>query len=408
LIVCVKFAEELLCSVFKLDQDVILVRDNYDVAHELLPDDIQARLYEMYEVTSIDSIEELSAVWVDVQLKFPDQVRRVLSGAEYGMFAAGYLRVAFGLNPSEPELTIVGRDKRWMKQKFSDAGIPCARFVSNYQPGVPLEADFFPVVAKPVAGTGSFNTKVFHSKEELDAYVTSEQLHPALAARQWAVEEKIDGDEYHVDAVWVDGEIAFLSVGRYLVPRIEAMKQPARNGSVVLSPAEHRETYEMFKEHMRKFGNEVDFQAGITHAEFFWSGEEEDEAYLSEIATRFAGAVIPQVIEAAFGIDIIDAWLRAELNLEIVGIPGSDADFTCAGFLSITPDRSGVVSNVPSAEDYHAFDGVTYVRITTETGATYQHDSPSNWCVLLSMRARDEADFVTKCDELYKTLPVLL
>lgn len=301
LIVCVKFVEYLLRSVLKLEQDVILVRDNYDVAHEPLPDDIRARLREVYEITSIDSIEELSAVWVDVQLRFPDQVRRVLSGAEYGMFAAGYLRAAFGLDPSEPELTIVAHDKRWMKKKFADAGIPCARFISNYRTGVPLENDFFPVVAKPVAGTGSFNPKVLHSKEELDAYVMSEQLHPALVARQWAVEEKVDGDEYHVDA-----------------------------------------------------------------------------------------------------------WLRAELGLEIAGIPGPGAEFTCAGFLSITPDRSGVVSNVPTAEEYRAFEGVTYVRITTAVGATYRHDNPSNWCVLLSMQARDQADFVAKCDELYSALPVLL
>jgi biotin carboxylase len=164
----------------------------------------------------------------------------------------------------------------------------------------------------------------------------------------------------------------------------------------------------MFREYLRRFGKQVNFRTGITHAEFFWSGHRDDQAYLSEIATRFAGGTVPQAIEAAFGIDVVDAWLRAELGLDVDGIPEPDRTFTCAGFVAITPSQSGIVSSVPTEEEYRAFDGVTYVRILTAVGETYSHDNPSNWCVLLSMTARDEADFLEKCDELYRTLPVLV
>ena len=72
----------------------------------------------------------------------------------------------------------------------------------------------FPIVAKPAAGTGSFNTAILQTADDLDAFVSTEQLHPALASHQWAIEQKLEGDEYHVDMIWQGGEIVFTSVGR--------------------------------------------------------------------------------------------------------------------------------------------------------------------------------------------------
>lgn len=403
MIVCLKFPEKLLQRVLELESDVIIVRDAYDVANESIAEEMRARLCGVYEIGRLDSIEEMSAVFVDLQLRYPGRIRAVLSGAEYGMYGAAYLRTALGMDLREPDLTITARDKRWMKKAFADAGIPCARIISNYRPGDEVPADMFPVVAKPAAGTGSFNTAILDTPAELAAFVDAEQLHPALVSNQWAIEQKLEGDEYHVDMIWQDGEIVFTSVGRYLMPRLAALATPSRNASIILSPTADAALYATFHELMTTFGVAKRLTAGTTHAEFFVDAA--GQPYLSEVATRFAGAAIPQAIRAAFGVDIIDAWMRTELGLQ-PDLTGHPAGHRLAGWLNVSPAADGEVLSVPSAEEYLAADGVVEVAISVSPGRAYRHDNPSNWCVLVALTAVDEQEFADRCDYLYAKLPV--
>lgn len=403
MIVCLKFPEKLLSKVLELESEVILVRDAYDVANEPVSSEIRARLHAVYEVDRLDSIEEMSAVFVDLSLKYPGAIRAVLSGAEYGIFAAAYLRTALGIDPREPDLGITVRDKRWMKKSFVEAGIPCARIISNYQLGDTVPDDMFPVVVKPAAGTGSFNTAILDTPSELETFVAAEQLHPALAARQWAVEQKLDGEEYHVDMVWQDGDIVFSSVGRYLVPRLAALNIPSRNGSIILSPVEDADLYATFGELMKRFGKSKKLSSGVTHAEFFVDAD--GQPYISEVATRFAGGSIPGAIQAAFGVDIIEAWMRVELGLA-PNLNIHPAGYRLAGWLHVSPDEDGVICKVPTEEEYLTADGVVDVAIAATVGQPYRHDNPSNWCVLVTITAPNEQCFIDRCDDLYVTLPV--
>lgn len=403
MIVCLKFPEKLLTQVLELEPEVVLVRDAYDVANEPVSDEIRSRLHAIYEIGRLDSIEEMSAVFVDLSLKYPGAIRTVLAGAEYGIFGAAYLRTALGIDPREPDLGITVRDKRWMKKAFTDAGIPCARIISNYQPGDLIPASMFPVVAKPAAGTGSFNTAILDTPAELEAFVTAEQLHPALASHQWAIEEKIEGEEYHVDMVWQDGEIVFSSVGRYLVPRLAALDMPSRNGSIILSPVDDADLYATFGELMKRFGETKGLSAGVTHAEFFIDAA--GQPYISEVATRFAGGAIPGAIHAAFGVDIIEAWMRAELGMT-PNFNVQSAEHEVAGWLHVSPAEDGEIRTVPTETEYLAADGVIDVTIAATPGQIYRHDNPSNWCVMVTITAPDEQSFIGYCDELYTKLPV--
>ena len=403
MIVCLKFPEKLLRRVLEFEAEVILVRDAYDVANEPLSEEVRSKLHSMYEINRIDSIEEMSAVFVDLSLKYPGAIRTVLSGAEYSTFGAAYLRTALGIDPREPDLGITVRDKRWMKKAFVDAGIPCARIISNYQLGDSIPADMFPVVAKPAAGTGSFNTAILGSPSELEAFVATEQLHPALASAQWAIEQKLEGEEYHVDMIWQDGAIVFTSVGRYLVPRLAALKRPARNGSIILSPVEEADLYATFEELMRRFGKTKGLSSGVTHAEFFV--DIAGQAYISEVATRFAGGGTPGAIRAAFGVDIIEAWMRVELGLS-PNLNAPATGFQLAGWLHISPTTDGVINAVPKETEYLAADGVVDVTISAASGQEYRHDNPSNWCVLATITAPDEQSFIDRCDALYANFPV--
>ena len=403
MIVCLKFPEFLLSRVLKLGAEVILVRDAYDVLNEPLSDEVRTRLRAVYEVDRLDSIEEMSGVFVDLELKYPRAISSVLSGAEYGMFSAAYLRSALGLDPREPDLAITVRDKRWMKKAFSDAGIPCAPIISNYQPGDSVPKEMFPIVAKPAAGTGSFNTAILQTADDLDAFVSTEQLHPALASHQWAIEQKLEGDEYHVDMIWQGGEIVFTSVGRYMVPRLVALDKPSRNGSIILSPETHAELYRSFGELMTKFGVAKGLTSGVTHAEFFVDAN--GQPYISEVATRFAGGAVPEAINAAFGVDIIDAWLKVELGLE-PDLTGCAEGYRLAGWLAVSPTKNGQIRAVPTKAEYLASEGVVDAAVKVAPGQDYRHDNPSNWCVLVTIAAPDEKSFMGRCDDLYARLPI--
>ncbi|AWB82384.1 hypothetical protein C3B44_08490 [Corynebacterium yudongzhengii] len=186
------------------------------------------------------------------------------------------------------------------------------------------------------------------------------------------------------------------------MPRLLALKDPARNGSIILSPVEDAGLYATFEDMMKKFGEAMQLSSGVTHAEFFVDAT--GQAYISEVATRFAGGGVPRAIHAAFGVDIIEAWMRVEFRLE-PGLNSDPAKYQLAGWLHISPHEDGEIRTVPSAAEYLAA-GVVDVTISAIPGKACRHDNPSNWCVLATITAPDTQAFIDRCDNLYATLPV--
>ena len=98
-------------------------------------------------------------------------------------------------------------DKYKMKQRFLDAGIPCARgrLVTSAEDAV----DFtFPVIVKPRDNSGSRGVKLCNNMKELQLFLDEALQYSHLDSA--LVEEFIEGREYSIESLHYDGKTEVL------------------------------------------------------------------------------------------------------------------------------------------------------------------------------------------------------
>lgn len=94
-------------------------------------------------------------------------------------------------------------DKFQMKQRFLEAGVPCAK--GRLVKSVSEVEDFeYPVIIKPRDNSGSRGVKLCRSKEELDASMS--EAFEVSKLDTVLVEEFIEGPEYSIEGLHYDGK----------------------------------------------------------------------------------------------------------------------------------------------------------------------------------------------------------
>lgn len=404
-IVCLKVNEYTLEMILDLVLDVVLILDEFDVRNEIINDDLLGRCSDVLIVDSLDSIEEVSNLRSTLESKgiSPDYF---FSGSEYGMYAKGLLEGLYGKLSRSPLAAVACRDKRFMKEIFGKLGIPAARYLSQYSAGEGLGDLSFPIVVKPSAGTGSYNTRKVFSEEELIDFITSETFHPALRARNWVLEEFIQGDEYHADIVWVDGEAKFVSLGMYLVPRIDIKKSPALNASFILPLSGNEELFDKVVDYQSKVLEEISFTNGISHTEFFVG--KSNEVVFSEFALRAPGGYVPAAINAAYGIDVIKLWVHAELEESLEHLLAEGRSYAGAAGMSLEPMKDGLISRMPSRSDLMLIPGIQSVFFGTEVGEHVSSANPSKYSILLAFSSQTHFDAARRCEFVFEQYPIVV
>jgi biotin carboxylase len=219
-----------------------------------------------------------------------------------------------------------------------------------------------PVVVKPRKQGGSRDIVVIRGHEDLMAF----------SRRHWRddlmVEEFVEGDVYHVDAVLSDG-YRFVSCSRYLRTCLAVMSGE-NNGSIQLHPDDE------ISVELEAFFDDVlaAFDAPDTcayHLEVFRTPS--GELALCEIASRVGGARIPAITRATYGIDLLTTWLRLSCGLPVAPVPSRTPEVLHAA-VAIVPQGRPV--RVPRTLP---FDWVTHYEVNTASGATAQN-STSNLC----------------------------
>ncbi|WP_339060731.1 ATP-grasp domain-containing protein [Tepidibacillus marianensis] len=400
-IVCFKFNEDILANCLEKCDKVIFIQDQWDIENMNYSQSLMDRVFLRYDVNSIDSIEELAAVYSDIQSRNIN-IEKAISGAEYGIFAAGYFNALIKRNTLDLMVSISSRDKRMMKRHFNNVGVNYAKYVPSYdiyqlQSGIHHGLEY-PIVVKPVCGTGTFNTEIVYSEKELIEYFEKLNMHPAVLSKLITLEEYINGEEYHVDIVWRDGLCKFISISKYLIPRIEVLKYPTKNGACVLSNRQYESLYKTVKEAHEKISENIGIKNGVTHTEFFIKN---GIVYFSEIATRFAGAFAPEAIAHATGVDIIDEWIRAEIG-EASLIPNEIKEYKNYGWLNFSPLTNGIIDKIPTEEELLKTPWIKQVNIRLKSGDNYFLNNPSIWSIFLIIEGESFEDFESKVEELYK------
>ncbi|MDW3109493.1 ATP-grasp domain-containing protein [Bifidobacterium longum] len=248
------------------------------------------------------------------KLDSSDSIAAVVSPSERSLPVGGYLRTYFNLPGTGFDVAWGFANKSVMKSKLRSAGVEVARSltISNIEQLVDGGDEIgWPVVVKPVIGSGSMNTYKINDREEAASFLERPQADWFRKSRyQIIVEEyiKMKG-EYHCDAIIQNGQVVFFVLQRYFSPLLECTG--AWGGSIMIGKGDER--YGKISAIYPKVVKALGLKDGVTHMEVFWTGT---KFIVGEISCRPAGGGIPKSILLKYGIDLWDAFTAASLNLE--------------------------------------------------------------------------------------------
>lgn len=399
-----------------LDRDDVTLYAVHERTGQGLGADALARFEKVYYVSSFDALEELSAVAADL-IDEGVGIDKVMSSNEFSQYSAAYLAHLLSADQPSASVVLATRDKRLMKRRAVAAGLHTPRIRS-----VPDAAAFadagdealtgledavgYPAVVKPANGWGTVSTTVAHNRAELLAALKDFRFAPELRSQHLVVEEYIDGEEFHVDAVWRDGEPWIFCVSRYVTPPLRLREGAGPGLSVLLDQEDHAGLYAEIRQLHRRLNEQLGLTRGPTHLEFFRE-HGTGRLVFSEIASRLGGLTVAQLVGARVGVDEREVAAHEMLDGDLSELPLLDGPFRYVGMLNITPPVSGRVTRMPARADLLAHDNVLDVSIGTQAGAevTLGHSSASI-CVMVIYGADTEEELLRIGAELAEAHPV--
>lgn len=203
-------------------------------------------------------------------------------------------------------------DKSLLKSTLRQAGIvtPPDKIVTTTADAVRfLSIVGFPIMLKPLAGSGALATLLIRSAADLEQALELMQpspVHPVLA------EVFVQGQELCLDTITIDNEPQFHSICCYYPSILEALEQPATQWSCVMR-REIDDLYQDFIQAGLEAVRALSVGNSFTHMEGFVGG---DGTLLGfhDATLRPAGARIGPMLGFAYDVDVHRAWARAAVD----------------------------------------------------------------------------------------------
>ncbi|MFI7288290.1 acetyl-CoA carboxylase biotin carboxylase subunit family protein [Streptomyces anulatus] len=263
-------------------------------------------------------------------------ISRVIAVHERAVLLAAEMRSTFGLAGMDYETGLRFRDKVRMKEAVRSAGaatVPDFAALDTPEDLGKVDWSTGRKVIKSRLGLAAKDLYIVPSLEEARRVVNGLDL----SRSHYEIEEFVKGQIYHCDSVVRDGRIVFRSIGSYLAD--PASYTPGGMfGTVLVGEGElHKRITELNVEVLAALG----LKDGTTHLELFHT--EADELVFCEVAGRPPGGLIPQVIQARYGFDIVEAQIRIDAGLDISLGPALEPvdGAGTSGFVAFYPGDSG-------------------------------------------------------------------
>ncbi|QIY83353.1 ATP-grasp domain-containing protein [Chryseobacterium sp. NEB161] len=235
------------------------------------------------------------------------QIDAVIALDDYDVEKAAMIRETYRIPGMGQTTYRYFRDKLAMRQQAKDNGISVPEFSSIFNdeklhkftqdiPG--------PWVLKPRSEASASGIKKINSVEELWPAVES----LGDERYKFLLEAFKPGDVYHVDCLIYNKEIVFSCFSKYLSPPMKVSHEGGvfRTKTLDKNSDEAKGLEKINKEVLTKFG----IQNGTTHSEYIRGID--GQYYFLETSSRVGGAHIPDMVEAATGVNIWREWAKLE------------------------------------------------------------------------------------------------
>ena len=293
------------------------------------------------------------------------KVDAVVALDDYDVEKAALIRETFRIPGMGQTTHRYFRDKLAMRQQAKDTGISVPEFTAvfnndtlhEFTQNVPA-----PWVLKPRSEASASGIKKLNSAEELweAIEILGEERHLFL------LESFKPGDVYHVDSLVYNKEIVFTCSSKYLAPPMKVSHEGGvfRTKTLNRYSEEFKSLNEINTAVLSKFG----LVHGATHSEYIKG--EDGKYYFLETSSRVGGAHIPDLEEAATGINIWREWAKLETALlrnekYVVGKP---TGFFAGLIIALAKDLHSDTSEFEN-QDVHMFLPIDY-----HVGIVYKSD----------------------------------
>ncbi|MFE7275905.1 pyridoxal-phosphate dependent enzyme [Streptomyces sp. NPDC057623] len=296
----------------------------------------------------------------------PDEVAGVTTTSEFYLEAAASLAASLDLPGNPPAAVGACRRKSATRRLLADAGLPQPVSVPVTRAAeVPeaVAATGLPCVVKPASDSASTGvllcTSVEQAREHAAKLLTiTHNVREQAVPPEVLVEEFVQGPEFSVETIFVDGALHLVGITRKSVSPPPSFVELRHAFPAPLDEAESREIEQVVRAAITAMG----LRHGACHTELRLTAA---GPTVIEINARLAGGMIPELIRLAGGPDLLTQQLRAAAGMAVELPRGA---LTPTGVAFITSSEEGRLASLDGVESARLPAGVADVRIARRPG----------------------------------------
>lgn len=294
----------------------------------------------------------------------------VMSTSEYFIETAAQVAARLSLPGPDVEGVRNCRDKGRLARVLERAGVNAPE---TFQVDAPALLEQlapklkFPVVVKPIFGSGSVGVRLVATAAELSA-VGRRMLSEPRNERGMAVPPDIliqtflPGEEFSVEVFSTGGRDHVVGITRKHLGAAPFFVEMGHDFPARVGPATARALQSLVTEALRAVG----YRAGPSHVECRVGSD--GRPAIIEINPRLAGGMIPKVVEMAIGVDLLGAVVDFSAGREVELTPVRER---CAAIRFFAAERAGVVEALHSPLGEPRTDDVEAVFAALKPVGTY-------------------------------------
>lgn len=316
-------------------------------------------------------------------LDLPSAIARVLSFSKQypiaavvptedrSTFLASVLSEALALPHNAPSAVAATSDKKILRQRLQEAGLPYPAFQiysSVLSPNTIAEDVQFPVVLKPTGLSGSQGVIRANGPDEfITAFDRIKRLlkDPDIIQRKGSkpgeilVERYIPGKEVALEGLLCKGELSCLA----LFDKPDPLEGPYFEETLYVTPSRLSQTLQKNIVAAVSQGAEaIGLKEGPVHAELRIS---ENTVWIIELAARSIGGRCGKVLRFGTGMSLEEIIVRHALLLPL---PSLQREKQAAGVMMIPIPKGGILERTEGLDQAKKVPGVTDLEITAHTG----------------------------------------
>ncbi|MCB9980951.1 MAG: ATP-grasp domain-containing protein [Rhodospirillales bacterium] len=276
-------------------------------------------------------------------------IKGIGTSSDYYIRTAAQMAFVFNLSGPDAQSIENTQDKSKMRKILKDAGLTTPTIATiTFKDDIEKKVAgmSFPVVAKPVTGTGSEKVRLCANLAELDTCINrilsvthnsrGQELPPYAL-----VEEYIEGQEYSVELLCNPEPCVITVIKKHMGPEPNFLEI----GHDVPAPISKSE-WQSCEQEAIKAAKAMQLTFGCLHVELKLG---KTGPVIIEINTRLAGGMLPDLIKRVYDIDLIKAQINAILDKKS-DIPTKIEPKTYACIRFLVPPHNGKLSELKGFE----------------------------------------------------------